>query len=343
MNRAKILRIEIEMNKTTNKAFRLLSFASVAKAIIALSITASSLTYATTANAVAEQDDDFDVYLNLHELMSESTFFVAGPSKEFKDRATCGTVFVLQKPRVGEDLTKAGFKYDMVLITAAHVFEEMEGDFLTIFGRTRNKEGRWERKIGRFRIRENKKNFYVKHPKADVAAMWMEEGFVPPQTPLFEIPTPIPTSLLGDDEAFKRLRLNVGSTLSCLGFPLCQPGSEEGFPILRSGNIATYPLYPLKEKMSFGFDFEIYKGNSGGPVYYFAPGDKSAPGIITMRKPASRMIAGLVSAQRIPDSVEGQGSDGKPIIAKTPLKLGIVISSPIILETIEQLPLKINK
>lgn len=44
--------------------------------------------------------------------------------------------------------------------------------------------------------------------------------------------------------------------------------NEEGFPILRTGIIASYPIFPSKDMKTFLVDSEIYKGNSGGPVLF---------------------------------------------------------------------------
>jgi hypothetical protein len=43
--------------------------------------------------------------------------------------------------------------------------------------------------------------------------------------------------------------------------------SDAGFPVLRSGKIASFPLLPTARTKTFLLDFLVFKGNSGGPVY----------------------------------------------------------------------------
>ena len=40
-----------------------------------------------------------------------------------------------------------------------------------------------------------------------------------------------------------------------------------GFPILRSGRVASFPLGPSTAFPTFLLDFSVFPGNSGGPVY----------------------------------------------------------------------------
>ena len=44
--------------------------------------------------------------------------------------------------------------------------------------------------------------------------------------------------------------------------------SPGGFPILRTGHIASYPLTPMESVKQIYLDLFLYTGNSGGPVYY---------------------------------------------------------------------------
>lgn len=77
----------------------------------------------------------------------------------------------------------------------------------------------------------------------------------------------IPTTVLAEDKDIVELGIHPGDELKALGFPLGLASNDIGFPILRSGQIASYPLLPTKETLTFLFDFRIFDGNSGGPVY----------------------------------------------------------------------------
>ena len=54
----------------------------------------------------------------------------------------------------------------------------------------------------------------------------------------------------------------------CLGYPLGVESNESGFPVLRSGRIASYPVYPSTLVKIFLYDVPVYGGNSGGPVFF---------------------------------------------------------------------------
>src|SRR5437868_11966238 len=77
----------------------------------------------------------------------------------------------------------------------------------------------------------------------------------------------ISTSLLAEDQMLSQFEVNPGEELSCLGYPFGAESNAAGFPILRSGRIASYPLLPTESTQKFLFDFAIFPGNSGGPVY----------------------------------------------------------------------------
>ena len=55
--------------------------------------------------------------------------------------------------------------------------------------------------------------------------------------------------------------------MMALGFPQGLSANEAGFPILRSGRVASYPLAPSAAFPTFLLDFRVFPGNSGGPVY----------------------------------------------------------------------------
>jgi hypothetical protein len=78
----------------------------------------------------------------------------------------------------------------------------------------------------------------------------------------------LPTTSLADDAMMEKYEIHPGDELLCLGFPRGAEANVFGFPILRSGRIASYPLTPAKDIKSFLYDFEVFEGNSGGPVYF---------------------------------------------------------------------------
>ncbi|BBO80452.1 hypothetical protein DSCO28_10180 [Desulfosarcina ovata subsp. sediminis] len=115
-----------------------------------------------------------------------------------------------------------------------------------------------------------------------------------------------------------------------LGFPFGVESNESGFPILRSGRIASYPLTPTKLTQTFLLDFEVFGGNSGGPVFLY---DKNR---IYQGKPHLgniRFIVGLVSQER--DLTEQVKSLEQITVKRHRLALAVIIHSALIRETIQ--------
>ena len=55
--------------------------------------------------------------------------------------------------------------------------------------------------------------------------------------------------------------------MMALGFPRGLAANQAGFPILRSGRVASFPIAPAQVFPTFLLDFTVFPGNSGGPVF----------------------------------------------------------------------------
>jgi len=254
--------------------------------------------------------------IELNTLLMQSTFMLAGQSKEEKDKIKFGTGFI-----IGRSQKNNPGKSKYVLITAAHVFEDFRGPKATIFLRTQKEDGSYEKTPYEFMIfDESNKPLWVRHPdkEIDVAAMYIAI----PKKAKFSL---IPTKLLCDDINLEKFEIHPGDELFCLGYPLGVQSQLGGFPILRSGKIASYPLIPIKTVKKFYFDFQVYDGNSGGPVYFIQT-SRYYDGKIHFGE-TIHFIAGLVSAQA-----------GSKLYNNQPVYLAEIIPSPFILETVNLLP-----
>jgi hypothetical protein len=160
--------------------------------------------------------------------LMETTFQLLGPSAKVPGETTSGTVFLVGKP-IGDG------KALYVLITAAHVLDDVSGDLATLLYRWRNEDGTYSQQPYQFSIRENGKPLYVKHPAVDVAALYMR---MPNSFSKIKL---IPIGLLIEDSDLNKFEVHPGDELLCLGYPLFATG-QYGYPILRSGKIASYPL-----------------------------------------------------------------------------------------------------
>lgn len=246
--------------------------------------------------------------IELNTVLMESTFKIQGIAKIDPKLSSIGTVFFIGRP------TKHKTESYYVLVTAAHVLDDISGDTATIFLREPITKGFFKRLPYTFSIRDKGRNLYTRHPTADVAVMY------------FQMPIKDPFAILDDtflttDERIKELELHPGDELICLGYPLGAEANDMGFPILRSGRIASYPLLPTKVRGSFLFDFMVFPGNSGGPVYFAYETRRIGPAI----KYGGLMgIIGLLSQQA------SMGNE--------PLKIGSVVPATFIREAIELLP-----
>jgi hypothetical protein len=166
---------------------------------------------------------------------------------------TVGTGFLISDP------TPDG-RPRTILVTANHVFRKMPGPIATIGFRVENADGSWRYDPAPLKIRDGDKELWTHHPGRDVAAISID---APPEF----TKAAIPESWLATDDTFTRYSLGPGDEMLALGFPEGLSANPAGFPILRSGRVASFPLGPSTAFPTFLLDFAVFPGNSGGPVY----------------------------------------------------------------------------
>ena len=246
---------------------------------------------------------------DLGTVLMESTFKLQGTTRE--DSLLFGSAFIFNMP-CGEDGRQA------VLVTSAHLLDTLASDQALLGLRDRRWDGTWEERPWWVQIRSNGKPLWRRHREADVAAMCIElPGYA--EIPLASL------DLLADAETFSRYQIHPGDELLCLGYSsqngIHGPG---GFPILRGGKIASYPLYPVEHHGTFKYDVEIFRGYSGGPVYFDQVGriygGAAHPG------EQIQFIAGLLSRQWFADKEETQ-----------PLKVAEVVHAQFIRQVLSEL------
>ncbi len=167
---------------------------------------------------------------------------------------TVGTGFLIQS--AGPDGTPL-----TVLVTANHVFTRMPGAEARIGYRIENVDGSWTYTPQPLKIRDGAgQELWTHHPSRDIAAISITapEAFAR---------AAIPMSWLADDQTFDALKVSTGDEMMALGFPRGLSANPAGFPILRSGRVASYPISPAKIFPTFLLDFSVFPGNSGGPVF----------------------------------------------------------------------------
>jgi hypothetical protein len=245
---------------------------------------------------------------NINTVMMESTCKIVGTN-------SLGSGFVIGK---ADSAKKDVFHF--VLVTAHHVLAQCQGENMYLVLRKLKDEAnqQWERITVPVRIRDSSRDLWTKHPDVDLAAMFV-------QLPDKCIRFIIPDSLLLTDDKIKEFEIGPGTELLCLGYPLGDEANPQGFPILRSGKIASYPLLPTKATKSFLFDFSVFRGNSGGPVYLYEKASLCG-GLI-------QGIMGIVTIERNVTQHTEQLYERRETV--TPLALGEVIHASFIKELID--------
>ena len=209
-----------------------------------------------------------------------------------------------------------------ILITAAHVLINTPGDETTLQFRTKKADGEYIKDPIKVTIRKDGKPLWAKHPTEDVAALWITP------TKNADLST-LSTDLLASDALLQKHKIHPGDHIANLGYPHRAEANSAGFPILRNGSIATYPLYPTAKTRTFLMSGNIFEGDSGGPVFLYKPSRTESD------KDETRLILGLVTAQHFLDE------DIKLIYGTSKIRhrlgLAIIVHASLIKETIELL------
>lgn len=220
---------------------------------------------------------------------------------------TVGTGFLIADP--GPD-----GETRIVLVTAEHVFDRMPGPEARIGYRNEHADGSWTYAPTPLTIRDKAGHaLWTQHPDKDIAVMRVTapEAFVR---------AAIPKTWLAEDQTFSKLAVGPGDEMMALGFPRGLSANGAGFPILRSGRVASFPVAPASLYPTFLLDFSVFPGNSGGPVFMSQTAGRRAG---AANAPPAQFIAGLLSQQ-----VE---------LNKERLEIGIVVHAKYIREAIDVL------
>jgi hypothetical protein len=269
--------------------------------------TESAATTPTTTITRAPSPSD-----ELNTLLMHATFRIVGPT-DVPNQILFGSVFVMGLPY--KDNPKIAH---IVVVTAAHVFEGISGNNATLQLRRKQADGTYATFGYQLPIRAGAKPLYVRHPAADVAAMY---GDIPDEVPM----TGLSPDFLVTDMSLEEIEFHPGDEAYILGFP-AMAGTEGGFPLLRTGRIASYPLTPMSVVKQWAFDAHVFNGNSGGPVY-FTSVNRLFKNQVHLG--VARGILGLVTQER---------HSNLPEFAQRDLDYGVVVPAQFIRETLDMLP-----
>ena len=202
-----------------------------------------------------------------------------------------GTAFLIDAP-------KADGTPRTVMVTAAHVLDGMPAAVARLGWRVETNDGGWRFAPEPLRIRDaDGASLWTKHPDRDIAVMEIT-------APQAFADAAIPIGWLAAPYALDAWQVGPGDELMTLGYPHGYSANGAGFPILRTGRIASWPLTPIRSFPTFLLDFAVFPGNSGGPVFW-TPTARKLPGTVTPEHP---FIAGvLVQEMRVGGETVGIG------------------------------------
>ncbi|ESQ89294.1 peptidase s1 and s6 chymotrypsin/hap [Asticcacaulis sp. AC460] len=199
------------------------------------------------------------MFVDLTVDLIEATVQLDQPINEAKRMV--GTGFLVEVPQPG------GAAPQVVLVTAAHVFEKMPAPDVRVGWRYLNAQGTWVYEPSTIKIRTANGPAWYQHPTQDIAV-------IPVQAPATFKDQAIPQAMLGDETTFVTEKVKAGEEMMTLGYPHGLSANVAGFPILRAGKVASYPLSPSTAYPTFLIDLTAVPGNSGGPVFMTTEGPK---------------------------------------------------------------------
>jgi hypothetical protein len=174
---------------------------------------------------------------------------------------TVGTGFLISAP------TPDG-RPRTVLVTAGHVLDRMPAAEMKIGYRAQLDGGAWSYEPQKINIRTGQTPLWTRNSQRDIAAIVVT-------VPKEYAQAAIPLDWLADNDAMEAVA--PGDEMMALGFPRGLSANGAGFPILRSGRVASYPLGPSSQFPTFLLDFAVFPGNSGGPVFVKTTGLDGKP------------------------------------------------------------------
>lgn len=145
----------------------------------------------------------------------------------------------------------------VVLVTARHVFEGMTQPRLQVGFRAKIAQ-EWTYAPAQVDIRTAQgRPLWTAHPDRDIALIEL-------RVPKEYADRAIPKAYLADDDGGGDSVL-PGDEFLALGYPRGLSSDAAGFPIMRTGRLASYPADGAGSP-TFLLDFSVFPGNSGGPV-----------------------------------------------------------------------------
>jgi len=228
----------------------------------------------------------------------QATFRLHGPGGS-------GTAFVVEHPDAGDGQPR------QLLVSAAHTFENIASQEATLVVRRRDESGTWGRHDLSVRLRSDEAPLWTRHPSSDIAVL-------PIELPTGTVCTPFALDDVATAEDFDSGRVHLGQQARVACFPAQTESDPVGWPVLRTGHVATPQLSPAADVQQFFVDYAHFAGDSGGAV--------------VVEGPTPRVAGVVVGMQRQTDRIS---SPYEEKTMHTPLGLAIVVPSTRVREVID--------
>lgn len=199
-----------------------------------------------------------------HTRMMQATFKIVGQSKKTDGAEEAAAAFAVALPDPATSPRIA-------LVTTAHFFDNIRGGRFKLIARRRLPGGRYEKADHPIAIADGSRGTGAcrRDTEADLAVV----AIARPHRLAIE---PLPIETIATTEALAAVRLHPGRRVFALGYPFAIEGNQAGFPVLRGGHIASFPLQPTGPAPTFLVDMAVSEGMSGAPVYVVVRSPRSA-------------------------------------------------------------------
>jgi hypothetical protein len=260
-----------------------------------------------------------DPAINIHESLMNSTFRISGENSSGQNIE--GTCFILKS---ADSASSKG----VFLITAKHVLEDIDDEYALIHY-PYQEESKINNEQLSIKIRTNNLPNWIEHEDSviDIAVLQIE-------TNKFDSKYLLSTEFLATEQLLQEFQIKPGDNLFTIGFPLGASSNEYGFPILKGGYVASYPILPTSRHKYFLFDCEVFPASSGSPVYAREAGRQYSDG--GFHANCVQLICGIIVSKTFAQNIlsDRGNEDIQELIS---LQLAKVIPSTHLLELIRKL------
>ena len=219
-----------------------------------------------------------------------------------------GTGFLVCPPTTSD---KSANDREVILVTAKHIFDQMNGSTCDLILRTKSSEIDYVRSSFTIKIRDEESRLWIQHPDVDVGTIRIE-------LPVDAALKAIPFERIADESHLVDRTVRVGQDTWIACFPAKLEANEAGWPVLRKGCIASHPLVPVRTNKTMLVDYNVFGGDSGAPVAVIS-GDQL-------------LIIGVASSMH--RQTDRSTLPFEERVMHTPMSLSIVVQSAYLKETI---------